>query len=87
MLRRTLLALVLIPSGGACTTTQPVASLFPRPDSALMVTSERPAPLPASDLTAASALRTVTENYARHHRVADRLDALQSWVRGQEQVK
>lgn len=32
---------------------------------------------------AAEALRTVTENYAACHRTADRLDALQDWVRGQ----
>ena len=37
--------------------------------------------------TAAEALGTVTENYARHHRTADRLDALQEWVREQQRVK
>ena len=37
--------------------------------------------------TAATALEVVTENYARDHRTADRLDALQDWVRQQSLVK
>lgn len=36
--------------------------------------------------TAAAAERTVTENYARCNRTADRLDALQNWVRTQEAI-
>lgn len=36
---------------------------------------------------AAVALATVTENYAACHRTADRLDALQEWVRGQADVR
>lgn len=36
--------------------------------------------------TAAGALETVTDNYAACHRTADRLDALQSWVRKQAKV-
>lgn len=36
---------------------------------------------------AATALFTVTGNYARCHRTADRLDALQDWVRQQMAVK
>lgn len=36
---------------------------------------------------AAEALEGVTENYAACHRTADRLDALQSWVRSQAEVK
>lgn len=36
---------------------------------------------------AAEALGTVTANYAACHRTADRLDALQGWVREQEQVR
>lgn len=36
---------------------------------------------------AAEALETVTANYAACHRTADRLDALQSWVKAQEAVK
>lgn len=37
--------------------------------------------------TAGDALQTVTQNYARHHVCADRLDSLQSWVREQGAVK
>ena len=37
--------------------------------------------------TAAAALETVTGNYAACHRTADRLDALQAWVRKQQAVK
>lgn len=36
---------------------------------------------------AAEALEGVTENYAGCHRTADRLDALQEWVREQRKVK
>lgn len=36
--------------------------------------------------TAAGALETVTANYAACHRTADKLDALQAWVKGQESV-
>jgi hypothetical protein len=36
---------------------------------------------------AAVALATVTENYAACHRTADRLDALQEWVKGQAGVR
>lgn len=36
---------------------------------------------------AAEALATVTENYAACHRTADRLEALQEWVRGQAGVR
>jgi len=36
--------------------------------------------------TAAAALQTVTESYAACHRTADRLDALQDWVRKQQAV-
>lgn len=36
--------------------------------------------------TAAEALKAVTGNYAACHRTADRLDALQDWVRKQEAV-
>lgn len=36
---------------------------------------------------AAEALDTVTANYARHNRVADRLEALQGWVREQGAVR
>lgn len=35
---------------------------------------------------AATAIQTVTENYAACHRTADRLDALQDWVREQGKV-
>ncbi len=37
--------------------------------------------------TAAAALGTVTKNYAGCNRTADRLDALQTWVRQQQAVK
>jgi hypothetical protein len=37
--------------------------------------------------TAATALGTVTANYAACHRTADRLDALQEWVREQGAVR
>jgi hypothetical protein len=37
--------------------------------------------------TAHNALSTVADNYARHHACADRLDAMQEWVRSQEPVK
>lgn len=37
--------------------------------------------------TAAEAVATVTENYARAHRTADKLEALQEWVRAQAGVK
>lgn len=36
---------------------------------------------------AAQALGAVTQNYARHHACADRLDALQEWVREQGRVR
>lgn len=36
--------------------------------------------------TAVEALRTVTENYAACHRTADKLDALQDWVREQLRI-
>lgn len=36
--------------------------------------------------TAAAAISTVTENYAACNRTADRLDALQDWVREQSKV-
>jgi hypothetical protein len=59
---------------------------------ALLEACERPQPLPKASAPdkapgAAQALQTVTENYARHHRCADRADALQEWVRGQAGVK
>lgn len=50
------------------------------PDAGLKPDGERGAP------TAATALKTVTANYAACHRTADRLDALQGWVRGQQSV-
>lgn len=37
--------------------------------------------------TAATALTTVAANYAACHRTADRLDALQDWVREQAKVR
>ena len=37
--------------------------------------------------SAAEALGVVAGNYAAHHRTADRLDALQEWVRKQQAVK
>ena len=47
-----------------------------------------PAPDGASGAPkAAEALNTVTGNYAACHRTADRLDALQGWVRAQQAVK
>jgi hypothetical protein len=42
---------------------------------------------PGAPPGAAQALGTVTENYAGCHRVADRLEALQDWVKGQQAVK
>lgn len=50
---------------------------------------ERPEPLPKGETApaAAEALDTVTENYGRHHVCADRLEALQGWVRGQVNVR
>ena len=36
---------------------------------------------------AATALKTVTQNYDAHHRCVDRLDGLQEWVREQKAVK
>lgn len=36
---------------------------------------------------AAEAIETVTDNYAACHRTADRLDALQAWVRAQQAIK
>lgn len=55
-------------------------------------TNSIPEPGPATDdpagaPTAATALETVTFNYAACHRTADRLDALQAWVREQQKVK
>lgn len=45
---------------------------------------ERPQPLGSSrPVSAAGALPKITENYGACNRTADRLDALQSWVRGQ----
>lgn len=37
--------------------------------------------------TAAGAIETVTANYAACHRTADKLDALQGWVKGQQTVR
>jgi hypothetical protein len=37
--------------------------------------------------TAAGALETITENYGACHRTADRLEALQQWVREQSGVE
>lgn len=37
--------------------------------------------------TAAAAIQTVTENYAACHRTANRLDALQQWVREQAAIE
>lgn len=37
--------------------------------------------------TAAEVLATTTDNYARCHRTADRLDGLQEWVHEQQKVK
>lgn len=37
--------------------------------------------------TAAQAIKTVTDSYAACHRTADRLDALQDWVRAQGEVR
>lgn len=42
-----------------------------------------PADAPLRAPTAAGAIETVTFNYAACHRTADRLDALQEWVRAQ----
>ena len=62
---------------------------FPPAPELLMQLCERPQALPPGSgaPTAAQALKTVTENYARHHRCADRADALQEWVREQERVR
>ena len=49
------------------------------PDPAPRVDGERRAP------EASAALETVTANYAACHRTADRLDALQTWVKAQNQ--
>lgn len=36
---------------------------------------------------AAEAIETVTENYSACHRTADRLDALQAWIKKQQEIK
>lgn len=60
---------------------------FPSAPPDLLTACERPQALQGSEApTAAQALQTVTGNYARHHRCADRLDGLQDWVRGQAAV-
>ena len=49
---------------------------------------ERPQPLLGEGAPrAADALVVVTANYARHHRCADRLGALQDWVGEQGDLK
>jgi hypothetical protein len=55
-----------------------------------MQKAERPQPLrgPAGEApSAAEALRALSANYAAAHRSADRLDALQDWVRRQLGVR
>ena len=71
----------LILAGGCSTTARPLTP-FPTPPADLMVVCERPQPLPSGSEspTASQALQTVTQNYARHHRCADRLDSLQRWA-------
>ena len=89
MLMRTLAAVSIL-AGAGCTTL-PQETGFPTPDPMHLIRCERPQPLPpAAGLEspkAAQALATVTSNYARHHRCADRLDSLQDWVRGQMKVR
>ena len=89
MLKQTLAA-VLILAGAGCTTLPPQTG-FPTPDPQHLIQCERPQPLPpAAGLEspkAAVALATVSANYAKHHRCADRLDSLQDWVRQQLKVR
>lgn len=85
MLNR-ILALALTTIGAGCTTLHPQTPL-PSAPQALLIQCERPQPIPAVQATTAShALEAVTDNYARHHRCADRADALQSWVKEQAKV-
>lgn len=82
-----ILACALTLTGAACTTVQPLTG-FPTAPSLCMTPAERPTPLPAGEgsPSAADALATVTGNYARHHRTADRLDCLQGWIREQSAI-
>lgn len=86
-MKRLILVCASILAGG-CSTTPQLLTPFPAAPIALMAACERPQPLPAGSgaPTAAQALQTVTSNYARHHRCADRLDSLQEWVREQEKA-
>ncbi len=91
MLKKILMGCALILTGAGCTTVQPLTP-FPQPPEALLAACERPQALPMASApdsppSAAQALQTVTDNYARHHRCADRADALQEWVRGQAAVR
>lgn len=82
-----ILALALMTIGAGCTTLPPSVP-FPEPPPLLMTECSRPEPMPeVMGLTAHNALSTVTDNYARHHACADRLDSLQEWVKGQGAVK
>ena len=83
LMRTKICALMLLGSG--CTTAPP---LTPAPSLPLSLAApcERPMPVIGTP-TAGPVLLTVTRNYARHHRCADTLDALQGWVRDQSQVK
>lgn len=59
-------------------------------DAAALNTVPEPGPAPdgaGGAPKAAAALDAVTGNYAACHRTADRLDALQGWVRAQQAVK
>ncbi len=86
MLNR-ILVLALTIAGAGCT-TQPPLTPFPSPPGLLMAACERPQPIPqVKATTAPHALETVTANYARHHRCADRLDELQGWVKEQQSVQ
>lgn len=81
--RMSLCALMILGSG--CTTLQPVIPLAEAPKE-WMEACQRPqvAPVP---VTAAQALSVVTKNYSEHHKCADKLDALQEWVRKLRQIK
>lgn len=49
--------------------------------------NDRPSESTDAAPTAASALATVTGNYRAHHECADRLEALQEWVKGIAVIK
>lgn len=74
-----LACLILI---GCASTTQPPQVPFPRPPADLLVPAQQLKAAPEKP-SAASVLPVVTGNYSAFHVVAERLTALQAWVRKQ----